>query len=110
MDAELHRQGFVAIAGGKTWVIEQAAAQALPENRPPSPPASLLLTGGTTGATGCAQWSGVEIRWARAPLQRLPVELYALWHRWTDAANEIDLDLQSDLKANLTKLEEFVKV
>ena len=111
MDAELHRQGFVAIAGGKAWVIQQAAAQALPENRPPSPPASLpplpeelqeqldVLNGLESKFDGHERLFR-DYRW----------ELYALWHRWTDAANRNDLDLQSDLKANLIKLEEFVKV
>ena len=36
-------------------------------------------------------------------------ELYALWHRWTDAANRSDSDSQTELKGNLDTLEKFVK-
>jgi hypothetical protein len=112
IDAELHRQGFAAVAGGKAWIIQQAAAPALAEDVPPSPPPAALpplppelqeqLDVLNDLESICDRHERLfrDYRW----------ELYALWQRWTDAASRNDLDLQTRLKPNLDKLEEFVKV
>ena len=109
MDAELHRQGFAAVAGGKAWVIQQASPPATGANAPPSPPASsslpailqgqLDLLNGLEGECDRHERLFRDYRW----------ELYALWHRWTDAANRGDPDSQTALKANLGELEKFVQ-
>jgi len=109
MDAELHRQGYAAVPGGKAWVI-QRAAPVLAENIPPSSPASLPplppelqeqldLLNGLESKYDRHERLFRDYRW----------ELYALWHRCTAAANRNDVDSETELKPSLNKLEEFVK-
>jgi hypothetical protein len=81
MDAELHRQGFAAVAGGKTWVIQQAAAAA-PESVQPSrlealPPLSADLQ------KKLDELNELERECDRRErlLKDYRWELYALWHR-----------------------------
>lgn len=110
MDAELHRQGFAAVAGGKTWAIHQAPAspaQNLPPSRPaalPPLPANLQeqldVLNGLERECDRHERLFRDYRW----------ELYALWHRWNDAAVRNDPASQNELKPNLDKLEAFVKV
>jgi len=110
MDAELHRQGFAAVGGGKKWVIQQASAF-LPENGPPSPPA------GSPPLPANLQilldvLNGLEREWDRHErlFRDYRWELYALWHRWTDAVKRGSKLSQNQLMPNLDALKRFVEV
>jgi hypothetical protein len=108
LDAELHRQGFAAVAGGKTWVIQQAAA-APPQNLPPSPPVALPpLPADLQGQLD--ELNGLERECDRHErlLRDYRWELYALWHRWTDAVRRGSTKSQNELKPNLDVLKKFV--
>jgi hypothetical protein len=110
MDAELHRQGFAAVAGGKVWVIQQAAA-ALPQNVPPSPPAPLPpLPAGLQGKLDVL--NGLESQCDRHErlFRDYQWELYASWHRWTDALRRGSAKSRGQLEPNLDVLKKFVGV
>jgi hypothetical protein len=105
MDAELHRQGFSAVAGGKAWVIQRdqlADAEQTPAKLPPLPvDLQQQLDGLNSLEERCAQHERLFEDYRR--------ELYALWHRWTDAANRNELESQAELTPNLDQLKVFVK-
>jgi hypothetical protein len=100
MDAELHRQGFVAVGGGKAWVIQQA--QPAPADTTPAVlpalPADLQ--------EHLDKLNGLQARCERHErlFQDYQWELYALWHRWTSAIQKND----NALKPNLDILQHFV--
>lgn len=110
MDAELHRQGFAAVAGGKTWVIQQAAA-AIPENVPPSPPAALPpLSADLQKQLDVLIGLERECDRHERLFRDYQWELYALWHRWTDAARRGSTKSRNQLEPNLDALKKFVGV
>jgi uncharacterized protein YukE len=105
MDAELHRQGFTAVAGGKVWVIQQTRPGPA-ENAPtflPRLPAELQkqLDALNDLQSKCDRHQRLFDDYRR--------ELYALWHRWTAAAERHDSKTQAQLSPNLKTLQDFVK-
>jgi hypothetical protein len=104
MDAELHGQGFAAVDGGKAWVIQQAprgpvqaASQAPPASPPPLPKdlqERLDVLNGLESKCDRHERLFRDYQW----------ELYALWHRWNDAADK------SELSPNLDTLKAFIQV
>ncbi len=109
LDAELHRQSFAAIAGGKTWVIQRAAA-AQQENVPASPPVALPpLRDDLQRQLDVLneRERGFDRRERR--LRDYRWELYGLWHRLTAANQSGDEELETKLKPNLDVLGAFVE-
>ncbi len=103
LDAELHRQGFAAVAGGKVWVIQQATT-AKPGEAPASSPnlpaeleKQLDLLNRLESQCDRHERLFRGYQW----------ELYALWYRWTAAARD-QLDVEAELKPNLDKLMAFL--
>ena len=105
MDAELHRQGFTAIAGGKVWVIQQAANTLAEKDAASLPP----LPADLQKQLDVLNVLEKECHRHERLFEDYRRELYALWHRWTDASRD-DANFQAELKSNLDKLKEFVKV
>jgi len=106
MDAELHRQGFAAVSGGKAWAIHQAVPQ--PDEVPLAPPKAFppvpqdlqkQLDELNDLQQACDRHGRLlrDYRW----------ELYALWHRLNDPAAKPEL--RNKLKPNLDRLKEFVR-
>jgi hypothetical protein len=102
LDAELHRQGFVPIATGKTFVIQPEASSPDPADvaQPHAPlPLHLreLLQQLNAGQQECDRYAQLlkDYRW----------EVYALWHR-IEKCSDDDVAL---LRSNLDVLKSFVQ-
>jgi hypothetical protein len=114
LDSELHRMGFIPMAGGTDWLIESAqtpakdAADTVQGKRhlPPVPLQSLR---------GLDELNELQRKLDR--LNRLYSdyrwEVYAVWHRWTNALMDAPSDPAAEesapiLKKNLEALEAFL--
>ncbi|MFY9620655.1 MAG: hypothetical protein WAQ99_12670 [Pyrinomonadaceae bacterium] len=105
LDAELHRQGFVPVETGKTFLIqsESSASDRSDVAQPHEPvPQHLqdLLTDLNSCQQECDRYAQLkkDYRW----------ELYALWHRWVEKCKEFD-DAAALLKSNLDGLKTFLQ-
>lgn len=105
LDAELHRQGFVPVATGKTFSIQSESSESDPKDvaQPHEPvPQHLqdLLRDLNSCQQECDRYAQLkkDYRW----------ELYALWHRWVEKCKEFDDDA-SALKSNLDGLRMFLQ-
>jgi len=108
MDAELHQQGFAAVAGGKRWVIQQAVKEP-PNKAITSPPSALpALPADLQKKLDKLNERERECERRERLLRDYRWELYALWYRWTDAKKGKYFKLAGELEQNLKVLEEFV--
>jgi hypothetical protein len=106
MDAELHRQGFMTVAGGKRWVIQQVTPAFVESDfaSPLSIPTEVQVQLDVLNALEKEYERHVRL------FEDYRRELYALWHRWTDSAKRDELSTQGELTSGLEKLEKFVQV
>ncbi len=108
LDAELHRQGFLPVATGKTFVIQSESTASDPADvaQPHEPvPQHLqdLLRDLNSRQQECDRYAQLEkdYRW----------ELYALWHRWIQNCKGSGSDDEESalLRSNLDGLKKFLQ-
>jgi len=106
MDAELHRQGFASLAGGKVWDIQSTPVPSANTQQSPAPVSHPLSADLQKQLDALNQLERECGRHERL-LRDYRWELYALWHRWTEAKR-----LSSKTRQNLLQpaIDAFKKI